>query len=90
VQSDGTLKEMHGDIYAPRRPAKFVGAEAKWEKCYWRAKNSSNQMTFFMAESLFAKENYGQWPSRTWRMMPMNPDDMVRPVWNVPNERLRL
>ncbi len=90
VQSDGTLKEMVGDIYKPRREAKFVGAEGKWEKCYWRAKNSKTKMTFFQAEALFAMENYYSWPSRAWRMMPMHADDMVRSVVSVPSERLRL
>lgn len=90
VQSDGTLKEMMGEVYKPRRTAKWDGAEAQWVRTYWRAHNSSTRMTFFQAEALFASEHHFNWPARTWRMMPVNPVEMARRVADVPIERLRL
>lgn len=90
VQSDGTLREMKGDVYKPRRVAKFQGAEAEWVRVYYRAKNSKNRMTFYQAEALFAGEHHWNWPARHWRMMPFNSADMGRRVADVPNERLRL
>jgi superfamily II DNA or RNA helicase len=90
VQSDGTLKEMHGDIYKPRREAKFPTAEQEWVRQYFRARSSKKKMTFFQAEAVFAMEHNWQWPSRQWRMMPMNEFDMHRRVVEVDQSRLRL
>lgn len=88
VQSDGTLKEMVGDVFKPRRVAKDY-LQSAWEKVYYRARKSKTRMTFFQAEALFAYENNWGWPSRTWRFMPHNPAEMARKVTDVPPERLR-
>lgn len=90
VQSDGTLKEMKGDVFKPRRVATWPSAEADWKQTYYRAKNSRTKMTFFQAEALYAGEHNWNWPSRQWRMMPVNPADMARRVCEVSPERLRL
>jgi hypothetical protein len=89
VQSDGTLKEMRGDVFKPRRVAAWRTAEDVWQKCYYRARASKNGMTFFQAEALFAGENNWSWPNRSWRFMPFNAADMARRVAEVPPERLR-
>lgn len=88
VQLDGTLKEMKGDVFRPRRIASKT-MEGIWISQYHRAKRSKNKMTFFQAEALFAYENNWAWPDRSWRMMPFNHGDMAKQVWLVPPERLR-
>src|SRR5262249_3655646 len=35
VQADGTLKEMHGDIYRPRQTVERPETEALWERMYY-------------------------------------------------------
>jgi DNA repair protein RadD len=87
VQSDGTLKEMTGDIFRPRRICQKPNAEQIWERMYWRARNSG--MTFRQAIALFAQENNWGWPSRSWRLMPVEEIDFFRCVADVPVERLR-
>ena len=85
VQQDGTLKEMVGDIFKPRRVAS-PSLEGKWRAMYYRAKNRG--ATFRAAFALFAKENNWGWPDMNWRLMPTNEWDMWLSVNDVPTERL--
>lgn len=89
IQSDGTMKEMHGDIYKPRRISQNPNAEKLWERVYYRAKNSKSRMTFNQAKALFAMENNWGWPSPHLPFMPTSPADLFLPVADVPKERLR-
>lgn len=87
VQTDGTLKEMLGDIYRPRRTTQSPDAQQIWERVYYRAKKSG--MTFRQAEALYAKENNWEWPPRTLRLMPVRERDWFLPVSEVPVSELR-
>lgn len=89
VQSDGTLKEMIGDIYRPRRLYVRPNMQDLWTKMYWRARNARWDATFRQAEAMFAQENNWCWPPRTLRFMPLEEDDFWRKVKDVPMDRLR-
>jgi superfamily II DNA or RNA helicase len=93
VQSDGELVMVEGQVYKPRKTAAPDAAQwliDKWLKVFWRCRNSKKRkMTFKAALGLFAKENYGTWPSPSWPMMPMNSVDYLRHVCDVEIHRLR-
>jgi superfamily II DNA or RNA helicase len=87
VQVDGSLREMTGDIYKPRREYGKPDAEKKWLQYYFRAKKAD--MTFKQAMGFFAYENNWRWPARNLPMMPLDELDWFRKVKDVPYERLR-
>jgi superfamily II DNA or RNA helicase len=89
IQLDGTLKLVEGKHFKPLRIDKRRDSEQRWLQIYNRARNSKS-MTFRQARSLYAKES-GDWsyPSAFLRLMPLNPEDMVLRVRDVPKERLR-
>ncbi len=86
VQSDGTLKEMTGDIYQPRRLSRKPNNAKIWEKMYYRSRRAGR--TFRAAEALFAKENNWFYPPRDLPLMPIEIGDWFRKVRDVPVERL--
>jgi superfamily II DNA or RNA helicase len=86
VHTDGSLTELTGDIYKPRRLTKRPDAAKVWERMYYRARNAN--MTFRQAEALFAYENHWGWPPRTLPLMPRDERDFYRKVGDVPAERL--
>lgn len=90
VQSDGTLREMIGDIYRPRRICRKPNGAAIWERMYWRSRNGTGRRTFRQAFALFARENHWGWPDPSWPFMPrdMNGLDKFYLVEQVPMERL--
>jgi DNA repair protein RadD len=89
AQVDGSLKEVAGDIYPPRKIAKFQGAEAKWCVMYFRSKSmKKDPRTFRAAFGLYARENWGLYPQIGWRFTPKNEADQYRLVKDVPMERL--
>ena len=59
---------MVGDIFRERRVDERPEAERIWERTFFRARNAG--FTFRQAEALFAHENFGMYPSRTWKLMP--------------------
>jgi hypothetical protein len=85
VQVDGTLKAMAGDIYMPRKVSMKSDTVKKWERTYYRAKNSN--MTFRQARGLFVKEN-GYWPPSDLPLMPVENGDWFRRVTDVPKCKL--
>ena len=87
IQADGTLREMVGDIYRPRRETRIPNADEVWRKIYYRASKAG--MTFRQAESLFAKENNWGFPPRDLPLMPRKDIDWFRRVRDVPPENLR-
>lgn len=89
IQSDGTLKEMTGDIYRPRRTCQAANAAALWERMYYRALSRKWNATFRQAEARFAEENQWGWPSRDLPLMPVRPLDFFNRVKDVPPDRLR-
>ncbi len=88
IQSDGTLKEMHGDIYRPRRIYTGHNAAAQWERMFWRSRTAKGRRTFRQAWALFASENNWGWPARDLPFMPKDKHDSFRLVEDVPFERL--
>lgn len=88
VAMDGTLKEMTGDIFKPRRISMRPDGPAKWERMYWRSRTAKGSRTFRAAMALFAQENYWQWPDPSWPFMPTEEIDFFRLVGDVPVERL--
>jgi len=91
IQSDGTPKEMHGDIYRPRRRVSYSGVDKDWERMYHRGLSrckKGDKATFIALEALFAYESSWRWPPRDLPLMPQDPADWFRPVDSVPRERL--
>jgi superfamily II DNA or RNA helicase len=83
IQTDGTLREMTGDIFTPLRVKMEPNTLEIWKRCYYRAKNSKNKMTFRQAEALFYCENH-YYPPHDLPLMPMNHVDWYRAVRDVP------
>lgn len=88
VQSDGTLKEMQGDIFKARRLLRHAGGPKLWERMYYRSKTEKGARTFRAAAALFAQENHWNWPNPSWPLMPLRELDWFRLVADVPRERL--
>jgi DNA repair protein RadD len=88
VQKDGTLREVRGEIYERRRVDTRPTAEREWIECYWRAKKSSNEMTFNQARGLFASEHNGAYPPAGLPFMPRERIDWYMRVKDVPYSRL--
>ncbi len=87
VQSDGTIKEYDGDIYKAHRVLMKPNTLKLWEQCYYRAKQSKNNMTFRQARGLFMYENH-YYPPADLPLMPTNQVDWFRSVKDVPREAL--
>jgi superfamily II DNA or RNA helicase len=89
VQTDGTLREMEGDVWKPRRIYQRPDGAEKWRRMYYRSlKPAAKNRTFRAAAALFAMENYFQWPDERWPFMPINYLDRYRPVKEVPVDTL--
>lgn len=87
VQEDGTLIDLGGAIFKPKRIIERKDTRKKWERMYWRAHRSKNGMTFIQALNLFALENYHH-PPRTLPLMPRQPEFFYSRVRDVPKEEL--
>lgn len=87
VQTDGKLKEYSGDIYRQRATLYKSNTSKLWEKCYYRAKNSRNKMTFNQARALFFYENH-YYPPSDIPLMPLDLYDWFSPVANIPPIKL--
>lgn len=72
IQSDGTLKEVHGDIYKPRRIKVKPDTDRIWEECYYRCKKTGR--TYNQARELFFLENF-YYPPNDRPMMPKHARD---------------
>lgn len=88
IQANGTLKEMKGDIYKPRRISTSIDGPEKWKQMYFRARSKKWDATFQQAFAMFAMENNWGWPNPSWPMMPRESIDQFRKVSEVPKERL--
>lgn len=75
IQADGSLRNMGGDIYRPRRVSTDPKGVKDWKRVFFRCKNAKNGMTFRQAEALFFRE-HGVYPDRRWPMMPKSASDM--------------
>jgi superfamily II DNA or RNA helicase len=86
IQTDGTLKEVTGDIYKPRKANDLPEAHKLWSSVYWRAYKSN--MTFSQARGLFMRENGGTVPPPDAPLLPTLAADWTQKVVNVPFDRL--
>jgi superfamily II DNA or RNA helicase len=81
LQHNGTLREMHGDIYRERTVKQEPDTARKWKGCVFRIKHKGGN--FNSAVGLFYKEN-GYWPPKDLPYMPLDPRDFHRPIKSVP------
>lgn len=88
VSTDGTLKELTGDVFKPHSICKRPDGPKLWERMYHRSLTEKGRRTFRSAFTLFAQENYWQWPSLDWPLMPLELFDQFRLIEDVPYERL--
>lgn len=89
VQTDGTLREMTGDVWKPRRICQRPDGAKKWKAMYFRSlTEKAKGRTFRAAAALFAYENDWAWPDEKWPYMPTNFIDWYRPVRDVPQDTL--
>jgi superfamily II DNA or RNA helicase len=88
VSRAGTLVEMKGDIFKPRRISKNPNGPKLWERMYHRSCTEKGRRSFRAAAALFARENYFAYPDPTWPLMPIDPLDWFFDVPKVPKERL--
>lgn len=88
IGTEGELRLMHGDIYRPRVVYKKPDGPKKWKQMFWRSRTEKGQRTFRAAMTLYAQENYWQWPDLTWPLMPKDRRDLWRLVKDVPFESL--
>jgi superfamily II DNA or RNA helicase len=86
VQTDGTLREVKGDVYKPRRVNDSPEAHKTWQQCYYRCKNSGR--TFNQARALFMHETGGTVPGPGFPLMPKFEADWGLKVGDVPASRL--
>jgi len=86
VQTDGSLREVHGDVYRKRVVNESPEAHKKWTACVFRCKNSDR--TFNQARALFQRENSGTVPGSDFPLMPQNEADWYAKVRDVPFQRL--
>lgn len=87
VQADGRIMHYEGDIYLPRKVSMKSDTLTKWERCYYRSKNSKKGMSFNQARGLFFYEE-GYWPPSDLPLMPKEKIDWFRSVSDVPKDRL--
>lgn len=86
IETDGSLREVRGDIYKPRKVSEAPEAHKTWIGCYFRCKRSGK--TFAQARGLFMREMNYQVPGDDFPLMPKRPADWHRKVCDVPREEL--
>jgi superfamily II DNA or RNA helicase len=86
VQHDGSLKEVTGDIYKPRRHDRRPGLQERMERYYHRFRKTDR--TFNQLTALYAYENYWAYPPENAPYLPLDPLDFFRKVKDVPREKL--
>lgn len=88
VSTDGSLKQMVGDIFVPRRISRDPHGPQLWERMYHRSRTERGARSFRAAAALFAYENDWGWPDPNWPLMPIHELDWYQQVADVPRERL--
>lgn len=87
IQTDGSLREMRGDIIKPRKVSQTPQTERDWEGSYWQAYHSKKGMTFSQARGFFFHK-HGYWPPENLPLMPKSSGDWHRKVKDVPRSEL--
>lgn len=93
LQQNGTLREMKGDIFRPRRILSATEQlEGEWLGRVKAIRNSQKEtvqsMTFSQLEATFAKDHNWGWPSHEMAGMPIDDVDWFRPIKDVSPDRL--
>jgi DNA repair protein RadD len=86
IETDGTLREVKGDIYRPRRVNNDPEAHKKWKECFYRSKNANR--TLSQARATFMREMGGTVPGPGFPLMPIHEADWALKVRDIPYERL--
>lgn len=86
VQTDGSLREVRGDIFKPRRVNNSPEAHKSWVSCYYRSLKSGR--TFNQARATFQHDNGGTIPGADFPLYPKNESDWGLKVADVPRSRL--
>lgn len=81
IQTNGELKEVHGDIYRERRVSTSPALHKAWAGCVFRCRNSGR--TFNQARALFQRENGGLCPGAGFPFLPKNEADWYLKVADV-------
>jgi len=87
IEADGSLIEMPGDIFIPRKTSMRSNTEQLWTKAYFQSRNSKSRQTFAQALAYFYHQHH-YYPPTTIARMPIDPGDLARAVADVPKERL--
>jgi superfamily II DNA or RNA helicase len=87
IQADGSLIEMPGDVFVPRKTSMRRNTDQLWQKVYWQARNSKKRWTFSQALGYFYYQNH-YYPPPTLRNMPLDPADIASAVADVAKEKL--
>ncbi len=82
LQSDGSLVEVTGRIFHPRRTVVKDDTKKNWVSCYYAARHSKRPMTFAQAYGWFTHK-WGYYPPRDLAYMPKRELDWYRHVSEV-------
>lgn len=85
IQTDGTLREVRGDVYRPRKVNTSPEDHKKWKSCVYRCK--AKGLNFNQARGLFLRET-GTVPGPDFPMLPIRDADWGQKVQDVPYDRL--
>lgn len=88
ISVEGSVKELGGDAFRPKRIMKDDRGPKIWERMYYRSRTEKGRRTFRAAAALFASENHFNWPDPNWPLMPVEEIDWYRFIPDVPMERL--
>ena len=88
VTTAGNLVELEGHIWQPRKKYTKIDGPEKWKRMYYRARSKKWNASFKQAAAYFAYENFGQWPNKSWPLMPLEAKDWWMKVAELPSERL--
>ena len=75
IQQDGTLKQMRGDIYKPRKTDTKPENEKDWINTLFQFANAKSRKTFNQAAAYYALEHNGLRPDPSWPFAPQDEMD---------------
>lgn len=87
IEEDGTLREVRGDVFKPRRVSNAPEHHKLWTSCVFRCKHTGR--TFAQARGLFMRESRGMVPGEDFPFMPKSEDDWYRKVADVVTSKKR-
>ncbi len=94
MQLDGEIVMLEGAIHQPRRIYTRPDGPKQWERIVLHRHRTKNvdgkfrERTFRECFNVFSRDNYGQYPDRSWPLMPRRDLDIYRCVADVPKGEL--